>query len=44
MLPTIKTSHSENFNKQQTHRPILPIRDDKACLCHKQDGKLLHVL
>jgi len=35
---------TENVNKQQTHRPILPMRDDKACLCHKQDGKLLRVL
>ena len=36
---------TENFSKQQTHRrPILLIRDDKACLCHNQDGKLLRVL
>jgi len=34
---------AENSNKQQTHRPILPMHD-KACLCHKQDGKHLRVL
>ena len=35
---------TENFNKQQTHRPILPIMDDKACLCHKQGGSISNLL
>ena len=33
---------TEKFLQTKTHRPIYPTH--KACLCHKQDGKLLRVL